>query len=243
MKFLSLKGQMIIFLAALAVYLSAAGKDTSFLLFVLVAVIAALAADSLFIYFREKRFVLTESSAISGLIIAYVVSGIYPWQVFAAAGLFAMASKHFLRIHGKHLFNPAAFGIFTATVFWGGSLQWRGADAWYILVPAGIYFVWRIRKTGIVFGYFAAYLALFGVQALLQKTPLWDIIQYQNAFFIFVMLIEPKTTPVTTKGKVVFGMAVALLVFVLTQNRTPFDAQILALLGMNIFSPLLNRFR
>ena len=125
----------------------------------------------------------------------------------------------------------------------GASTQWRGAGLWYILVPAGVYFVSKTRKIEVVIGYATAFLALFGAQAFFQKTSLLDVLIYQNYFFIFVMLIEPKTTPTTRRGKVVFGAAVAILVFILTASRVKFEAELLSLLAVNAFFLLLNKLK
>lgn len=243
MKPLSIKTQLIIFLSIFALYLSFADKDALFLVTTLVAVAGAMAADSAIEFFTFKKFILTESSVISGLIIGYVLSNIYPWWMFLLASVFAICSKHLLRIREKHLFNPAAFGILLATVLLGASTQWRGAGLWYILVPAGVYFVSKIRKMEVVIGYVAVFVFLSGTQAFFQKTPLWDVLVYQNFFFIFVMLIEPKSTPVTRKGKVAFGAAVAILVFILTASRVKFEAELLSLLVVNAFSLLLNKLK
>src|SRR5450759_720807 len=55
-----------------------------------------------------------ESSAISGLILALIISPIRGygdlWFLFWASVL-SMASKYIINIHGKHLFNPAALGV------------------------------------------------------------------------------------------------------------------------------------
>jgi Na+-translocating ferredoxin:NAD+ oxidoreductase RnfD subunit len=247
MKSLSIKTQLIIFLSVFALYLSFVDKDALFLVTTLVAVACAMAADSVIVFSKSKKFVLTESSVISGLIIGYVLSNTYPWWMFLCVSVFAICSKHLLRIREKHLFNPAAFGIFLATVLLGASTQWRGVGLWYILVPAGVYFVSKIQKMEVVIGYMAVFVLLFGTQAFFQKTSLLDVLIYQNFFFIFVMLIEPKTTPVTRKGKVVFGAAVAILVFILTAiltaSRVKFEAELLSLLAVNAFSLLLNKLK
>lgn len=243
MKSLSIKTQLIIFLSLFAAYLSFADKDALFLLTTLVAVAGAVAADSIILLFKKKKFIVTESSVISGLIIGFVISSIYPWWLFLAASVFAISSKYLLRVREKHLFNPAAFGILLAVVLLGASTQWKGANLWYILAPAGVYFISKIGKIEVVAGYLVAFLVIFGAQAFLQKQPLLDVLIYQNFFFIFVMLIEPKTTPVTRKGKVVFGAAAAFLVFLLTVSRVRFEVELLSLLAVNASSSLLNKLK
>ncbi|MBI5874041.1 MAG: RnfABCDGE type electron transport complex subunit D [Candidatus Omnitrophica bacterium] len=240
---LPIKTQLIIFLSLFVLYLTFLQKDLLFLFKTLIAVAGAISAESLAVFFKQKKFALTESSAISGLIIGFVLSSISPWWMFLLASVFAIGSKYVLRIREKHLFNPAAFGIFLVTALLGAYTQWRGANLWYVLVPAGAYFVLKIRKIEVVLGYLAVFTLLSGVEAFFQNTPLWDVLLYQNYFFIFVMLIEPKTTPITRKGKVVFGVAAAILVFILTQCRVRFEAELLSLLAANILVYLLNKYK
>lgn len=241
MKLPPIKIQLITFLSIFAIYLSIIGNDITFLPAVLIAVTSAAFLDSLGTYLRTKHFTMTDSSVISGLIIGYVISSQEPWWKFLFASVFAIGSKHLLRIKNKHLFNPAAFGILSSVILLGAATQWKGTNLWYILGPAGIYFVRKIRKFGIAIGYIFSFLFLFSIYSFIQKLPLLDVLKYQNYFFIFIMLIEPRTTPIGRKGKIIFGIAVAALVFVLTLCGVTFDAELLSLLIFNLAVPALNK--
>jgi len=239
----NIKIQVIIFLSALALYLCFRDKDLSFLLTTLIAVISAMAIDSGALFLEKKRISINDSSIISGLIIGFVLSPDNPWWVFLSASFLAICSKHLIHFHSnkKHLFNPAAFGIFMTIVFFGAFTQWKGAYMWYILAPFGIYFVSRIRKFELLIGYGTTAITLFGIQAFLQKMPLLGIFGYLSYFYIFVMLVEPKTTPIKPQGKFIFGMLAAALIFILTQIGVRFDAELSSLLVLNLFVPLLNK--
>ncbi len=241
MKIPSLKIQLIVFLGVFALYLSIINKDIAFLSAIGISVISAVFLDSLITYLKTKRFNITDSSIISGLIVGYVISAGEPWWKLVFASIFAIGSKHLIRFKSRHLFNPAAFGIFLATILLGAATQWKGTELWYILVPAGIYFTWKIRKLEIIVAYIATYLIVFGGHALMLNLPLIDVLKYQNFFFIFIMLIEPKTTPIENKGKMVFGSSVAVLVFILTLCGVRFDAELFSLLILNLFVPSLNK--
>ncbi|MDP2924520.1 MAG: RnfABCDGE type electron transport complex subunit D [Candidatus Omnitrophota bacterium] len=241
MKLPPIKIQLITFLSIFAIYLSSIGNDVTFLPAVFISVISAVFLDSLATYLRTKHFIITDSSVISGLIIGYVISSQEPWWKFLFASVFAIGSKHLLRIKNKHLFNPAAFGILSSVILLGAATQWKGTNLWYILVPAGIYFVQKIHKLDIVIGYLVSSLILFGTHTFIQKLPLLDVLKFQNYFFIFIMLIEPKTTPIGKKGKIIFGIAVAALVFILTLCGVAFDAELLCLLILNLAVPALNK--
>ncbi|MCX5714897.1 MAG: RnfABCDGE type electron transport complex subunit D [Candidatus Omnitrophica bacterium] len=241
MKNISIKSQLIIYLALFASYLSIIDKNVSFLLAVLFATVSAAAVDSAFTYITSKKLLVTESSIISGLIIGYVLASDNRWWVFIAAAFIAIGSKHFIRFKGKHLFNPAAIGIFLSMVLLQAQTQWKGTYVWYIVVPFGLYFVWKIRKLEVLYNYAVSSLVLFGIQAFTQHVPPANIFGYFSYFYIFVMLIEPKTTPIKPLTKTIFGIGVAALIFALTQAGVTFDVELASLLVLNMCVPVLNK--
>ncbi len=243
MKPISIKPQLAIFLSTFALCVSFLDKDIRFLLVLLFAVISAAAADSAFTYLKQKRLAITSSSLISGLIIGFVFSSDQRLWVICLACVIAIGSKHLIRIKGRHIFNPAALGIFSVIILLGATTQWRGTYLWYVLVPAGLYFSYKIRKLEIIFSYFLASLILFGGQAMLQKINLLNVFGYLSYFYIFVMAIEPKTTPVNFLGKIVFGTLLATAIFVLTQTGVKFDAELCSLLILNAAVPVLNKLK
>ena len=83
---------------------------------------------------------------------------------------------------------------------------------------------------------------LFGGQALIQKVNILDIFGYLNYFFIFIMLIEPMTTPMTKFGKIIFGSGVGALIFILYAFGIK-EAELVSLACFNLITPLLNKRR
>ena len=239
--FKSIKTQLIFYLVCFALFLAVKDKDLTFLFTVLISVISALTIEALVLYFKTKKFQITESSIITGLIIGYVLSSDEVWWKFVFASALAIFSKHLIRFQKKHIFNPAAFGIFLSTILLGASTQWKGTYLWYILVPFGIYFIYKLKKTEVLIGYTFISLLIFGIQAMLQKVYFWNIFGYLSYFYIFVMVIEPKTTPLKTIGKYLFGAGTAALIFILTEAGVKFDVELFSLLAMNITVPLLNK--
>jgi Na+-translocating ferredoxin:NAD+ oxidoreductase RnfD subunit len=237
----NIKDQLIIFLCCFAVYLSFKDKNAVFLLTILFCVIAAVAFDSAALFLKNRKVNITSSSIISGLIIGYVLSADNPWWVFVITACLAIGSKHLIRLNNKHLFNPAAFGIFLSIVLFGASTWWKGTYIWYILTPFGLYFIYKTRKLEVLTGYAVSALFLFGIQAIMQKAPLINIFGYLSYFFIFIMMIEPKTTPVKPYGKFIFGIGVAALIFVLTESGARFDVELASLLAFNATVTLLNK--
>ena len=231
LKVASLKTQLIVFLIIFAAYLSIINKDAAFLFGLLVAVFSALAADFLLMHLKKEKVSFDDSSVISALIIGFVLSNLQPWWIFSLASIFAVASKHIIRFNRRHIFNPAGLGIFLAVLLFHGFTKWKGASVWYIMLPFGVYFVYKVQKLEIIIAYLLAFLILFGIKGF----------GYLNYFFILVMLIEPKTTPIKRKGKIIFGLGTAILLFILTKFNFHFEAEICSLLAMNLFVPLLNK--
>ncbi|MEW6008790.1 MAG: RnfABCDGE type electron transport complex subunit D [Candidatus Omnitrophota bacterium] len=240
-KLASIKTQLIFFLSGFGIYLSIIDKDVKFLLSCSAAVISAIIIESSLNYLKEKKFSITESCIISGLIVGFVLASDNIWWIFVAATVLAIGSKYLIRLKNKHIFNPAAFGIFLSIIFFGASTQWKGTYAWYILVPFGIYFIAKIRKMELLISYFAVSLGLFAIQSFIQKVPLINIFGYLSYFYIFIMLIEPKTTPIKPLAKIIFGTGVAGLIFILSNVGVRFDVEIFALLVFNLSVPILEK--
>jgi Na+-translocating ferredoxin:NAD+ oxidoreductase RnfD subunit len=239
----SVKIQLIIFLIAFALFLAIKDQDGLFLLATGIAVVSAVAAEAGFLFFSTRSWQITQSSVISGLIIGFVLSRDQPWWIFACAGLLAIISKRLIRRQKKHIFNPAACGIFLTMILFGAQTQWKGTYLWYILAVGGVYFAYKVRKTEVVVAYAAVALSLFAAQAYIQRVDLRNIFGYLSYFYIFIMVIEPKTTPLNPPGKYIFGGAVAVFIFILTQAGARFDVELASLLGLNACVLLLNKIR
>ena len=240
-KQISIKTQLILFLVILFAFLSIKDRDLAFLFVTLISLVSVVFLDLFLSYFKNRKFSVSESSIISGLIISFVLSSDSYWWVIVLTAVFAILSKHFILVNKKHIFNPAGFGIFLSIVFFGANTQWKGTYLWYVFVPFGFYFVYKIRKIGLIISYFITAIILFGTQAIMNREGLINIFGFFSYFYIFIMLIEPKTTPIKTFGKIVFGACVAGLIFIFTQIGVRFDAELAALLILNILLPVINK--
>jgi len=237
----SIKTQLNLALTVFALYLFLKEPRTVFLSGFALATLFSALTEGIVLFTKTRKFRITESALTSGLIISFVLASESPWWMFLAASVFALGLKHVLKFRGKNIFNPAALGIFLTVSLLRGYTEWKGAYVWPFLVPAGLYFVYKIKKTELVLGYFAMALLLFIPQALNQGVSLWNIHGYFNYFFIFIMLIEPKTTPSSRWPKAVFGAGAALLFFGLTEWGFRYESELSALLILNAFVPFLNK--
>ncbi len=241
MKLGSIKTQVILFLSVFAFFHAVKDRDALFFFKTMIAVVSAALCEAGWVFLKERKLRLTESSIISGLIIGFVLFRSQPWWVFSFAAFLAITSKYVFRVNNKHVFNPAAFGIFMAIILLRAQTQWQGTYDWYILAPAGLYAIIKIRKLELLLGYGLATLVLFGAQAIGQKVPVFNVFGYLSYFYIFVMIVEPRTTPVKPRAKWIFGASLAALIFVLTGIGVKFDVELASLLIMNMFVPLLHK--
>ena len=239
--FKSIKVQINLFLAVFAAFLYLKEPRLALLTGFFWAILFSVLIEGIVLLLKAKKFQITDSALTSGLIIGYVFAAESPWWMFLVVAAFTVGLKRLLRFRGKNLLNPAAQGIFLAVLLLKGFTEWKGAYEWYILIPAGLYIVNKIKKTEVVWGYFGMSLALFIPQALAQGASLLDIPGYFNYFFIFIMLIEPKTTPPTRWPKVAFGAGVALLVFLFTEWGFRYEPELFALLVVNALVPFINK--
>ena len=191
-----------------------------------------------------------ESSAISGLILALIISPIRGygdlWFLFWASVL-CMASKYILNIRGKHLFNPAALGVaLTYLIINQAASWWIGNPTMlpFVLV-GGLLMTRKIRRFKLVWSFMAAAVvvtclgALFGGQAISQTFR--TLFLYSPFFFFaFVMLTEPLTTPPTNDPRNLYGALVGVLFAPAFHLGSFYTTPEIALLIGNAFSYLVS---
>ena len=191
----------------------------------------------------------TESSLITALILALIITPISVWPLdqggfwfLIAAAAFAMASKYLIAFRRKHLFNPAAFGV-AATAFVIGQYAswWIGGNLPMLpfVLGGGFLVLRKIKRFDLAAAFFAAGIASilatnigFDPVATVEKAA----IHTSLLFFAFVMITEPLTTPPTRGLRIAYGALVGAL-FSPAIHLGPFYATPeLALLVGNIFS-------
>ncbi len=134
----------------------------------------------------------------------------------------AISSKSFFRFRGKHLFNPATFGIIFAIVFlpgtWVSPGQW-GQDVaiagWVVML--GMLVTNRARRGDISWTFLAFYLGALAlrVEFLGQRFAVWTH-QLENGallLFAFFMISDPMTGPNHRRGRIAHAAFVAAIAY------------------------------
>lgn len=162
-----------------------------------------------------------ESPFITALILCLIIT---PQNIFEnlffifLASIFAIASKYILQFGGKHIFNPAAFGVAATAIFFNYSAGWWVGNLWMIpfVVICGLLIVRKIKRFDMVAAFLSTALVVFGVFALFKGNNLFTLFQKISLetpliFFASVMLTEPQTMPPSKKWKVIYGIIVGIL--------------------------------
>ena len=217
----------------LLIYLSALWHDFSLskVSILFLALSSTYASDFIFTKIRHQPSFLLSGAFVSGLIIALLTDPDLPVYIPILAGILAMFSKNFLRFSGRHIFNPAAFGLLTSALIFQTDISWWAVSFqafpqdlifFLILLTPAFVSIKKMRRHLTIFSFLTTYGIIF-------KNSFFDP---TILFFALVMLPEPMTTPYIKKYQIMFGVLVALTSFLI--SNTHIDPLITALLLGNL---------
>ena len=158
------------------------------------------------------------SPLISGLSLCLLLRTNDPLLMIAAA-VVTIASKFTLKWHGKHIFNPTNFGIVAIIALtgkaWVSPAQW-GSKLYFAFLMAclGGLVIHRAMRSDVSYAFILSYAAiLFGRALWLGDPAAIPLKQLQSGallLFTFFMISDPKTTPDSRPGRILFGLLVAI---------------------------------
>lgn len=226
------------------------------LISVIIAVLAATILDLIINYFRYKAIEFPYSALISGLFIGGLLAQNLSWYIYVIAGIIAILSKHLIKVHGKHIFNPANLGILAVFLIFNAFNSWWISSSFILVLIFGIFILWRQRRFDLAVSFLAAYYILSAVipapsmmprmtmmanmPMMMQSFYLSFINQSTIFFFAMFMLIEPKTHPAARKQRIFYGILVALMLIGIEIYNPRFGIPFVLAVA-NLFVPLLNR--
>lgn len=140
------------------------------------------------------------------------------------AAIAAIASKFLLRFRGKHIFNPANFGIVAAIGLthdaWVSPGQW-GEGSWYILLflATGGLVLQKVGRWDTTVTFLGSYACLEAVRNLWLGWT-WDVWLHRLTsgsllLFALFMITDPRTIPNARTSRILWAVAIALLTFIL----------------------------
>ena len=189
-----------------------------------------------------------KSAAISSLSLSLLLrSNDFLW--IALAAVIAIASKFALRWNGKHLFNPTCFAIVlllaTTNRVWVSPGQWGNVAFFGFLITClGGLVVNRASRSDVTYAFIASWaLALFGRSAWLGEPmtiPLHRLESGALLLFTFFMISDPKTTPDSRAGRILFAALVAFGAYWIQFRLFRTNGLLWSLAGFSVLTPLID---
>ena len=159
----------------------------------------------------------SRSAWISGLSLCLLLRTNDPTLAIATA-VVTIASKFVIRFDGKHLFNPTNFGIVFMMLatgqVWVSPGQWGNVAFFaFLMACLGGLVVNRAARSDVTYAFILFYMALvFGRSAWLGEPMVIPVHRLQSGallLFTFFMISDPKTTPNSRVGRILFAALVA----------------------------------
>jgi Na+-transporting NADH:ubiquinone oxidoreductase subunit NqrB len=181
----------------------------------------------------QRQILVPISAYITGLSIGLLLQS-YDWRVFAAASVWGIASKYFLRAGDRHFFNPSNFAIVSglllshgiATVApgsqWGGDFRIAA-----LIIVLGLMLMRRVKRLDLVLAWLGGYVVMSLIRVALGQGglvfALGPMTGAEFTLFTFSMIPDPKTNPPTPRARIVWGLLIALLDGVLRFNEVRYS--------------------
>ena len=139
-------------------------------------------------------------------------------EVAALAAFIAIGSKFIIRWKDKHLFNPTNLAL---VVMLGSGLGWISPGQWgqvawfgFLIACLGSLVVTRAARADVTLAFLVFYVGLLVMRALWlgdpMTIPLHQLESGALLIFAFFMISDPKTTPDSRSGRIVYALIVAL---------------------------------
>ena len=171
-------------------------------------------------------------------------------ELAALAAVLAIASKFLVRVSDKHVFNPTngalvAMLLLTGQV-WVSPGQWGSTAVFaFLLASAGGLVVNRAARADVTRAFLAAHVALLVGRALWLGDPL-DIPLHRLAngalvLFAFFMISDPRTTPDSRPGRLLFAIVVAAGAYVIQFHLFQTNPLLWSLAVCSLAVPLIDR--
>jgi Na+-transporting NADH:ubiquinone oxidoreductase subunit NqrB len=166
------------------------------------------------------------------------------------AAVVAIASKFLIRVRGKHVFNPTNLGLVATMAasgrVWASPGQWGSAAFLAFLIAcAGGLVVNRAARSDVSYAFLLAWsAALFGRAAWLGdplSIPLHQVQSGALLLFAFFMISDPKTTPDSRAGRVLFAALVAAGAFYVQFRLFRPNGLLWSLAAVSPLVPLIDR--
>jgi len=202
-----------------------------------VAVVVATITDMLAKFAKTKQFKISKTGIITGLFIGSLLTEGTPLQMVALAAFLAELLKHLIRYQGRNIFNPTVLSLLIMSVVFNSELSWWASSSLPALIILGLFISYKYKRFSLTLPAIVFYLFLIVFQT--PPVTISNIISaFENntfLFFVFFMVVEPKSSPVFWKSRIAYGLTVAfLLAGILPWVSANFFVNKVAIAGMDL---------
>jgi len=189
------------------------------------------------------------SALISGLSLCLLLRTNHS-ELAMLAAVVTIAGKFLIRVDGKHVFNPTDSGIVAMLLVtnqvWVSPGQWGSAALFaFLLACAGSLVVNRATRSDVTYVFIVCYTALLFGRSFYLGEP-WAIPFHRLEsgallLFTFFMISDPKTTPDSRIGRVLFAALVAFVGWYVQFRLFRTNGILWALAACSTLVPVINR--
>ncbi|HVU53809.1 MAG TPA: DUF2330 domain-containing protein [Puia sp.] len=173
------------------------------------------------------------------------------WYISLLAAGLTVASKYLIRIKGKHIFNPSAFGIVATLLIskdaWLSPGQW-GSDIvlFFFTIVVGTIVVTRVQKLDTSLSFLLTYIYLtWWRQVYVLGWPmdhfLHSITTGSLLIFAFFMISDPRTSPDHPFARILWSSFIAVIAFYFAVFEWKYNTSIWVMVAAAPLVPVLDR--
>jgi Na+-translocating ferredoxin:NAD+ oxidoreductase RnfD subunit len=212
------------------------------------AILTACLLDFIIMAIWKREISLPLSAYITALSVGLLLES-YDWRVYVVVPAWSVLSKYLLRDSTRHFFNPSNFGIVMALLFGHGiasvapGSQW-GADyrVAFAILCLGMLMMTRLKRLDLALGWLGGYVVMSLLRMALGQGglvfALGPMTGAEFALFTFSMLPDPKTSPPTRRGRIVWALSIAVVDGILRYFEIRYS-MFYALFGHCAFLPMM----
>jgi Na+-transporting NADH:ubiquinone oxidoreductase subunit NqrB len=169
--------------------------------------------------------------------------------VAALAAVIAIGSKFIIRRKDKHVFNPTNLAL---VVMIAGGLGWISPGQWgqvawfgFLIACLGSLVITRAARADVTLTFLSFYVSLLIARAFWLGDPLTiPLHQLESGallIFAFFMISDPKTTPDSRTGRIIYALLVTLTALYVQFGLFRPNAPLWGLIACAPFVPLIDR--
>jgi len=203
------------------------------------------------IWAKAKRAPMSsvKSALISALGLCLLLRTESVW-IMSLAGIATISSKFLIRRNGKHVFNPTNFGIILAILSghaWISPGQWGHELTTMGLIGLGaVGILLRVKRWDLSLTFLMVLFVLESLRLVAYLGWDWPVVFHRfNSgtilLFAFFMITDPKTSPNSRKGRIIWASMIAMLSFLLGQFFYLYQAPLIALFIVSFTTPLIDK--